>query len=76
MLALFQNEETSNAHLCGGGCSKQVRAGDVVLLLHRAAENLLHAAADNCHHGNRDAQGMAPHLLIVHRPGHEPSHNN
>lgn len=41
--------------------------GEVVLLLHGAAEDLLHAAAGDCDHGNADSHYIAAEVGVAHR---------
>jgi hypothetical protein len=43
-------------------------AGQAVLLLHGAAEDLLHAAADHRQRRHRHAHHVVLHLQVRHRP--------
>lgn len=58
----------AGVHLCGRGVGQQLVAGQLVLLLHGAAEDLLHAAADHGHRRHDEPQQVVPHRKVGHRP--------
>ena len=51
-------------HLGRGSVGKELVAGQVVLLLHGAAEDLLHAAGDHRHRCDGRAKDVVLHLQI------------
>ena len=67
-LAGMQWGQNQLADLCGGGVGKQLVAGQVVLLLHGATEDLLHAAGHHRHRGYGCAQNVVLHLQISDGP--------
>ena len=61
-------KRTRVSHLCGRSVGQQLVAGQLVLLLHRAAEDLLHAAGDHRQASDNQAQHVVPHLQVRHCP--------